>query len=117
MQTNPQLPKGRDSVLSMLNVTIEALSLAKEVCSIAPAKAAFSSVTILLTMIKVCFILFFDHGSRFTPLQESMINKQDCVELGLSCANVCGALDRGLKGRRLDELSQSVHQAIQQLTT
>ena len=46
-----------------------------------------------------------------------MINEQDCVDLGLSCADVCKALDRGLKGRRLDELSQSVFEAIQQLTT
>ena len=54
---------------------------------------------------------------RFTSLQESMINEQDCVDLGLSCADVCKALDRGLKGRRLEKLSQSVFEAIQQLTT
>lgn len=58
----------------------------------------------------------FDRGSRFTFLQESMINVQDCVELGLSCANVCKFLDRGLKGRRLDELSQPMLDAIEQLT-
>jgi hypothetical protein len=46
-----------------------------------------------------------------------MSNQQDCVDLGLSCADVCKALDRGLKGRRLDELSQSVFEGIQQLTT
>ena len=45
-----------------------------------------------------------------------MMNEQDCVELGLSCADVCKALDRGLKGRRLDELSPSVLEAIQQFT-
>jgi hypothetical protein len=56
-------------------------------------------------------------GFWLTFLQESMINKEDCVDLGLSCADVCRALDRGLKGRRLDELSQSVLEAIQQLTT
>ena len=54
---------------------------------------------------------------RFTFLQESMISEQECVDLGLSCADVCNALDRGLKGRRLDELSQSVFEAINQLTT
>jgi hypothetical protein len=53
----------------------------------------------------------------FTFLQESMINEQDCVDLGLSCADVCKALDRGLEGKQLDELSQSVLEAIQQLTT
>lgn len=56
-------------------------------------------------------------GFRFTFFQESMANEQDCVDLGLSCADVCTALDRGLKGKRLDELSQSVLKAIQQLTT
>ena len=44
------------------------------------------------------------------------MNERDCVEFGLSCADVCKALDRGLKGRRLDELSPSVLEAIQHLT-
>jgi hypothetical protein len=46
-----------------------------------------------------------------------MINKSDYVELGLACADVCKALDRGVKGRRVDELSQSALEAIEQLTT
>ena len=46
-----------------------------------------------------------------------MINELDYIELGLSCADICTALDRGLNGRRVDELSQSVFMAIQQLTT
>ena len=46
-----------------------------------------------------------------------MMNEQDFVELGLSCADVCRALDRGLSGRRLDDLCRSVLQAIEQLTT
>ena len=45
-----------------------------------------------------------------------MINKTDYVELGLACADVCRALDRGITGRRVDELSQSVFEAIGQLT-
>ena len=45
-----------------------------------------------------------------------MINKTDYVELGLACADVGRALDRGLNGRRVDELSQSVFEAIGQLT-
>ena len=51
-----QRPKGRDGVLSTLNVAIEVLTLAKEVSSITPAKAAFGSVSALLTMIRVCFL-------------------------------------------------------------
>ena len=46
-----------------------------------------------------------------------MANKADYVELGLACADVCKALDRGIKGRKLDDLSQSVREAIEQLTT
>ena len=46
-----------------------------------------------------------------------MVNDTDYIELGLACADVCKALDRGMKGRRVDELSQSVFEAIGQLTT
>ena len=49
--------------------------------------------------------------------QDSMANELDYVELGLTCANICGALNRGMNGRRLDELSQSACDAINQLTT
>ena len=45
-----------------------------------------------------------------------MINQMDYVELGLACAEVCTALDRGLNGRRSDELNNSVCGAINQLT-
>jgi hypothetical protein len=45
-----------------------------------------------------------------------MANELDYVELGLSCAEVCDALDQGLKGRRLEDLSQPVLRAIGQLT-
>ena len=46
-----------------------------------------------------------------------MINDEDYVDLGLACNTVCTALDRGLKERRLNELSGSVLDAITQLTT
>jgi len=46
-----------------------------------------------------------------------MINEVDYVELGLACAGVCTALDRGLKGKGLDDLNDSVVEAINQLTT
>ena len=45
-----------------------------------------------------------------------MANKTDYVDLGLACVDVCRALDRGIKGRPLDGLSQSVFEAIAQLT-
>ena len=45
-----------------------------------------------------------------------MANDMDYVDLGRACGEVCQALDRGLKGTRLDTLSQSVLGAIEQLT-
>jgi hypothetical protein len=44
-----------------------------------------------------------------------MTNQADYVELGLACADVCTALDRGLNGKRLEDLNDSVHEAINQL--
>ena len=46
-----------------------------------------------------------------------MSNQGDYVELGLACADVCTALDRGLSGKRLNDLNDSVCKAIKQLTT
>ena len=54
---------------------------------------------------------------KFTRSQESMINALDYVELGLFCADICKALDRGMNGKKLGDLSQSVCDAINQLTT
>ena len=45
-----------------------------------------------------------------------MINKVAYVELGLTCANVCEALNRGMDRRRADPLSQPVLGAIEKLT-
>jgi len=55
--------------------------------------------------------------SRFTRCQDSVVNELDYVELGLFCADICRALDRGMNGKKLDDLSQSVCDAISQLTT
>jgi len=60
MDAESHRPKGRDGALSLLNVTIEALNLAKEISGVAPAKAAFGSVSVLLTMIRVCFLQIRD---------------------------------------------------------
>ena len=56
-------------------------------------------------------------GFRLKHVQESMINDVEYVELGLACADVCRALDRGMSGRGVAELSQSVFEAIGELTT
>ena len=46
-----------------------------------------------------------------------MTNQVEYVNLGLTCAEVCTALDRGLKGKSLNDLNDSVLEAIKQLTT
>ena len=60
MDADSRRTKGRDSVLSALNIAIEALNLAKDISTIAPAQAVFGSVSILLTMIRVRFLSFSD---------------------------------------------------------
>ena len=46
-----------------------------------------------------------------------MANEQDYVDIGLSCAGICKALERGMDGKKLDAVSKSVRDAINQLTT
>ena len=46
-----------------------------------------------------------------------MAKELDFIELGFYCAEICRALDRGVDGKKLDDLSQSVCDAIGQLTT
>ena len=58
-----------------------------------------------------------DQISGLTRSQESMINQLDYVELALFCADICRALERGMDGMKLDDLSQSVCDAINQLMT
>ena len=46
-----------------------------------------------------------------------MANDQDCVDLGILCGDVCDALRRGTGGQRMDELSDSVRNAMSRLET
>ena len=50
-------------------------------------------------------------------LQDSVAYRTDYIDLGLACADVCKALDRGMNGRQADWFSRSVFEAIEQLTT
>ena len=56
-------------------------------------------------------------GFLLMSLQDFIANEEDYVELGLHCAEICKAIDRGMNGKRLDDLSRSVCEAINQLTT
>ena len=46
-----------------------------------------------------------------------MIKELDCVKLGLTCAQVCQALDRGINGKQQEQLGQPVLEAIVRLQT
>ena len=55
--------------------------------------------------------------TRLTHSKDTMANDQDYVDVGLSCADICKALERGMGGKKLDDVSESVCDAINQLTT
>jgi len=57
MQGETQQPKGRDGVVSSLNMAIDGLNLAKELSSITPAKAVCGAAAVLLAMIRVSNLL------------------------------------------------------------
>ena len=116
MASKSQRQEGSDGLLPALDVAIEVLNLAKEISAITPAKAAFGSVSVLLAMIRVRPIHSAGLSFLFTFIQDSIANKQDYVDLGLICADICTVLDRGLEGRQLNELSKSILGAIEQLT-
>ena len=63
MGTEFQQPQGQDVVFS-LTVAINSLDLAKEFSSITQNEAVFDTVSILLTTIRVSFLLFCDQMSQ-----------------------------------------------------
>jgi hypothetical protein len=56
MEAESRRPEGREGAILMLNKAIGALNPAN-VSSFPPAKAVFDSVRVLLTLIRVCFLL------------------------------------------------------------
>jgi len=57
MEAKSRRPKDQGGAISVLNAAIEAMNLAKELASITPAKAVFGSVSVILTMTRVGFLL------------------------------------------------------------
>ncbi|KAF9792146.1 hypothetical protein BJ322DRAFT_16655 [Thelephora terrestris] len=100
MATDPTKPKEWDGVVSTLYIFIDAFNLAKEISSVTPARAVFGTVAVILTMI-----------------QESFANRQDCIELGQTCVEICCVLDRGTKGKEAEHLNQLVRDAINRAQT
>ena len=116
MMASPQRQKGRDGTLATLNLSIQTLNIAKDVCGVPPAQVALGSASVLLTMIRVRFSLFRKASLLTHIFQDTMANNQDYVELGQACAEVCQALEKMLMRRRSDELNQPVLDAIETLT-
>jgi hypothetical protein len=116
MTDKPQRQKGSKAI-PVLNMAIDGLNIAKEATSTTPVNPVFGSVALLLTMIRVSSLPFCDEIFELTHRQDTMANEQDYVDLGLSCADICKALKRGMDGKSLDDLSESVCDAIDQLTT
>ena len=59
MQSQSQRPNEREGVISALNAAIDGLNVARDALSIPGVKAVLGIVTIILTMIKVCFAVGF----------------------------------------------------------
>ena len=117
MTDKSKQPERRDGALSSLNLAIDGLNTAKDAASSIPlANVVFATVTLLLTMIRVSVLLPDARRPRLTHSQDSMANDMDFVELGLSCADICRALERGMDGKKMDDLSKSVCDAMNQLT-
>lgn len=57
MDAKSKQSKRRDDTLSSLNVVIEGLKIAENLSSITPAKVVFSTVNVILTMIRVSSLL------------------------------------------------------------
>jgi len=55
MDTNSQQLEHRDGFLSSLNTAIEAMAIAKDATRMPPAKAAFTSVGVILNTARVGF--------------------------------------------------------------
>lgn len=52
MASDPQRPKRPDSVVTSLNVAIDALNITKDILGSTPAKAVCGPISVILTMIK-----------------------------------------------------------------
>ena len=101
-QLQPEKGKDRDPVLSTSR-------------RISDPPAVFGSVSILLTLVKVCFPRYAT-DLWLTPAKNTLANEQGYVSLALFCVQACNNLERGLlEGRQLDELSGTLLEAIEQL--
>ena len=78
------------------------------------SKAVFGSISTIGTIrVSILWVLLTDSELKF--IQGATVNWMDYVELWLACAEVCAALDRGLRGKKMNN-TNSVCEANGQLT-
>lgn len=57
MEAEFQQPTGREAAISALNAAVEVMNLAEKNSTITPVKTVFGSVSTILTLVRVCFLL------------------------------------------------------------
>ena len=67
MKAESQRPSGREGAISALNSAIEAMRHAVETSNITPVKDVFGSVSTLLIIIRVRFLLSTTNCTTFIP--------------------------------------------------
>ena len=108
---------GLGKAIAALDMAINGLNVVRAAACATPVNPIFGSVAILLVMIRVSSLPLTTRYSGLTHSQNTVANEQDYVDLGLSCAAICEALERGMGGKKLEDLSKPVRDAINQLTT
>ena len=64
MASNPQKSKSLEGVLSKMDIAIQRLRSAWNACDVVPARIALGSAFVLLSIIRVRFLRFFDERLR-----------------------------------------------------
>ena len=113
METESQQSREREDALSALNEFIKTFNLAEKISRNPPAKAVFGSVSALLATIRVSLLASRRSNTDSAQwTQDTTIDKEDYIELGLVCADVCATFKRRVGGKREDDLSRTVGEAI-----
>ena len=103
-----RLPLSPDIIINMVNI-------GKQASSVTPSPAVSSTIAILFHHDSGTFPFLYREMFQPTDSQDNMANGQDCVNLGILCANVCDALKQGTKGKKLGDLSEPVRDAVNRL--
>ena len=79
-------------------------------------KQVFRTVGTVLSLIQVsCLVLRPSVNSHRWPNQDRMIDNKDYLELSEYCFNVCEVLKTSIQGKSVDDLDESVREALQNL--